>query len=268
MARPKLGRNSTQSAERQRQILHLLRQDGRVMVTDLCERLQVSVATIRRDLAALEAEGFLNRTYGGGYLAASSVTDRPVTERHSVQAAAKAAIGLAAGRLIHAGETVVFDSGSTSLAIARQLPVDLECTAFTNDLTIATTLVNYPQVKVILTGGVLDKRELVEVGSISETTLTDVVADKVFLAPMGFSIRRGFTHARLEYASFKKRMVASARQLIGIADSSKFERDYSYVITPIHQLHYLITDQGLPSQAIDSLTQGGVKVVLAEAKGE
>ena len=129
------------TAERQRRIEQMLREQGRVEVLELARLLQVSEHTVRRDLLALQGQGLLQRTHGG---AVTLDTQRlGLGDRAAVLADAKAAVGRAAAALVEPGQTVVLDAGSTPLAMARALTVR-PLTVITSSLDVAAHLRRRP----------------------------------------------------------------------------------------------------------------------------
>ena len=138
------------TAERQRRIEEMLREQGRVEVLELARLLQVSEHTVRRDLLALQGQGLLQRTHGG---AVTLDTQRlGLGARAAVLADAKAAVGRAAAALVEPGQTVVLDAGSTPLAMARALTVR-PLTVITSSLDVAAIFAGDAQVQIALTGG-------------------------------------------------------------------------------------------------------------------
>jgi DeoR/GlpR family transcriptional regulator of sugar metabolism len=251
------------TVERQWKIMEVLRERGTVNVAALSDAFQVSLSTIRRDLEKLEREGFLTKAYGGAYLRESTARDRPVGERLMTQSEAKEAIAMAAVGLIRERETIIIGSGSTCWRLARNCPADLACTVITNDLRVATELCQREKVTVIATGGQLVTIDAVAYGSIAEHTISRINADKAIFSVMGFSLERGLTHAQLEIASYKRRIISSARQLIVLVDSQKIGKVFPYLIASPDVLHKVITDEDASSSFVAQLQAVGVEVVVA-----
>ncbi len=141
--------------ERQQQILGYLQTHGRVLAGELSKQLGVSVDTIRRDLRELSESGKMQRVHGGA-LPRSPVAGT-YQERAQQWPETKAAIARAALRLIHDGQVILLDGGTTTLQVAQRLPLELRATLVTNSPLIAAALADHPCSEVILIGGRLYK---------------------------------------------------------------------------------------------------------------
>ena len=244
--------------------MEILRERGSVGVLALSDSFLVSPSTIRRDLDKLQKKGFLTKAYGGAYLQKPLVRERSLAERSMTRADAKEAIAGAAAEMITDGETIIIGSGTTCQWLARSFSTELSCTAITNDIRVAAELCNRPKVTVITTGGQLVKDSAVAYGPIAERTISRVNADKAIFSVMGFSMERGLTHALLEIASFKRRIISAARQLIVLIDSQKIGRVCPHLIMSPNQLDVVITDEDAPPSFVSEMESRGVEVILAE----
>jgi DeoR family transcriptional regulator, aga operon transcriptional repressor len=252
------------TVEREWKIMAVLRERGTVNVAALADTFQVSVSTIRRDLDKLEKDGFLTKVYGGAYLRESQVRERPLAERLMTQPEAKEEIAIAAAALIEERDTLIIGSGTTCCRLARNFPADQSGTVVTNDLRVATELCQRPKVTVIMTGGQILTNDPVAYGSIAEHTISRINADKAFFSVMGFSLERGLTHALLEIASYKRRVISAARQLVVLVDSHKIGKVFPYLITSLNELHTVVTDEDSPSSFVSRLRSAGVEVIVAK----
>lgn len=250
--------------ERQWKIMEILRERGTVGVLALSETFQVSPSTIRRDLDKLEKRGLLTKAYGGAYLHEFLVRERSLAERLMTRAEAKEAIADAAGAMIGDGETIIIGSGTTCQWLARNFPSELSCTAITNDIRLAAELCDRPKVTVLTTGGQILRDSAVAYGPIAEGTISRVNVDKAIFSVMGFSLERGLTHALLEIASYKRKIITAARQRIVLIDSHKIGRVCPHLITTPNQLDVVITDEDAPTTFVSELENQGVEVILAE----
>src|SRR6202043_1249041 len=137
--------------QRKSHILEVLRRDGQVVAKKLSAALSVSEDTIRRDLREMAQEGLLQRVHGGALPSSPAIAD--FAGRELIAADGKVAIGRAAAKLIQPGQVVMLDGGTTARQVARHIPLDLKATIVTHSPTIATELLNHPNVEVILIGG-------------------------------------------------------------------------------------------------------------------
>src|SRR6478736_3089346 len=149
--------------ERRQTILERLDRDGKVVVAELSATLDVSLDTVRRDLQELAKTVRVRRVHGGALPPA--IGSRPYAVRREQAPAAKAAIARATAGLLHDGQVIVLDAGTTTLAVARHLPPGLKATVITNSPPIAVALAEHPSVEVTVLGGTLDKSAHALVGA-------------------------------------------------------------------------------------------------------
>src|SRR5919108_3257518 len=166
--------------ERKQRILTTLRQKPAVRVTELERTLRVSAASIRRDLADLERTGLLKRTHGGAISARLTAVEPSLAEKEDRYQAEKIAIARLAAGLIHRGDTIFLDAGSTTRQIARELSHREGITVVTNALNIAWEL-STSEVDLIVVGGQVRRGILSQVGPLAEHAIASVHVDKLFL---------------------------------------------------------------------------------------
>lgn len=250
--------------ERKRKILEILEKEQAIKVLDLSAFFQVSEATIRRDLQELEEAGLLKRTHGGAVSNQTTSFEPSITEKKDQYYAEKLAIANLAVGLIQEGETVMLNAGSTTLQIALRLKQKKNITVVTNAINIAWEL-STGNIEVILLGGNLRQRTLSLVGPITENTLSGLHVDRFFLATNGLDLKKGLTTPNLNEAQTKKAMLSSAKEVIAVADHSKFGRVAFSHICHFDRVDCLITDRGAPAQVLNALRRQGIKVLVADA---
>ena len=248
--------------ERKQRILEALERDQAVKVSELSTLLQVSEASIRRDLQELEESELLKRTHGGAIANYTAAFELPLAEKEDRYKAEKTSIARAAVGLIQEGDTVILDSGSTTLQIARQLKQRRNITVVTNSLHIALELAA-SNLEVVLMGGSLRQKILSLVGPITESALAGLHVDKLFLATNGIDLEKGLTTPNLIEAQTKKAMLNSAKEVIVVADRSKFGCTAFSHICGLGRMNYLITDESPPAPFLSALEERGVKVLIA-----
>src|SRR5947209_6714670 len=150
----------TVDQSRRELIARAVRESRFVRNSELSSRFGVSTVTIRQDIDVLSARGLLQKTYGGAVFNPEGNLDSSFDQRSSLNAEAKRRIGRAAARSIARGETIILDSGSTTIEIARHLPENQDVTVVTCALNIALEAANRPGVTVIVCGGRLNARTL------------------------------------------------------------------------------------------------------------
>ncbi|OTA41509.1 MAG: hypothetical protein A6D92_06075 [Symbiobacterium thermophilum] len=174
------------------------------------------------------------------------------------------AIARVAAGMVHDGASIILDAGTTTLEIARLLKDRRNLTVVTNAYPIAAELADAPGVEVIVTGGTVRGRTLALVGPLAEQALQQVNVDIAFLGTNGIDIERGLTTPTTAEASVKRRMIAAARKVVVVADSSKAWRVAFAAVAPISSIHMLISDRGLDPRLAQELLGRGVQVLTAE----
>jgi len=244
------------TAERQRRIETLLREQGRVEVLELARMLQVSEHTVRRDLLALQQQGVLQRTHGGAVTLDTTRLD--VTARAGVLPAAKAAIGRAAAALIEPGQTLVLDAGSTPLAMARALTVR-PLTIVTSCLDIAALFADDPQVTIALTGGTWQRPHRALWGPAAIAMLAQCRADWAVPGACAIHATLGVSAPDEADAAMKRAMIACARRTLILGDHSKLGNVSAFHVAGWAQVHALLLDAPWPEGVA-----AGLPVVVAD----
>jgi DeoR family transcriptional regulator, aga operon transcriptional repressor len=248
--------------ERRRAILDAVNHDGTVLVRDLARRFGTSQITIRKDLEVLHSQGRVHRTHGGALTVESgAILDPTLRDKEKLHRKEKARIAEAAARMVEEGHSILLDSGTTTTAIARSLRGFRQLTVITNAVNIAAEL-SGTQVEVILTGGTVRTNSFSLVGPLAEDSLRQLSADILFLGVDGFDIKLGLSTPNLLEAKVNKVMMAIARKIVAVCDSSKFGRRAMSAIAPVSAIHHVITDKRVSKSDLRKLRQAGVEVTL------
>jgi len=250
--------------ERRRKIIDLVEKQGRVTVDELVKRFIVSAVTVRGDLDALSRAGAVVRSHGGALKRIGALQDVPIGVKETLHHGEKVRIGYAAAQMIGEGETVMMDSGTTTAEIARQIKfLKLKSlTVITNALNIAMELANLPHLRVIMIGGILRQMSYSLVGPHAEHTLKGLNADRLFLGVDSLDPEIGLTTPDVLEAQLNAMMIRVAREVIVVADSSKFARRNLSLIAPLDSVHKIITDDGLAPAMVAGLRARGLDVIL------
>ncbi|NPV54978.1 MAG: DeoR/GlpR transcriptional regulator [Firmicutes bacterium] len=265
----KVGQLSVLPFERQLAILEALKEKGTIDVLTLARSLGVSANTLRRDLTFLESKGYLRRVYGGATIMTVSPLEAKYVNYNTRTALAserKDIIGMVAADMIEDGDTVILDSGTTTLQIARHLEGRHNVTVITNDIKVAAELCGKRGILVVTTGGFTDE-SFSSSGVIAERTIAEVRPDKVFLSSLGVSVKDGLTDGRMEQATIKRVMANAGREVILVADSSKVGKVLSCFICPVSAITRWITDDGVPPNVIAGVEKEGCEVIIAGREG-
>ena len=249
--------------ERRRRIMEILEGQERVTVDELVGRFLVSAVTIRGDLDALAGSGLLIRSHGGALKRDEAADDVPIAVKETQHHAEKVRIGQAAARMIRDGETIMLDSGTTTAEIARQIRgMRLQAlNVITNALNIAMELATVPFVRVIMIGGILRQMSYSLSGPHAEQTLRLVHADRLFLGVDGLDPEIGLMTPDVLEAQLNAIMIQVSREVVVVADSSKFERRSLSVIGKVEAMHKLITDTRADPEKIAVLRARNIEVI-------
>jgi DeoR/GlpR family transcriptional regulator of sugar metabolism len=250
--------------QRQVTIIAELRRTGAVRVSDLTESLKVSDMTIRRDLEQLVATGIARKVHGGAVLAGQVAHEPGFAVKSELEREAKHAIAARAASLIEPGAAIALSAGTTTWAMARMLVGIPGLTVVTNSTTVAdaiATLDPDDRIDVILTGGVRTPSAAL-VGPVADRTIATMHVDQLFLGVHGMDDRVGFTTPNLGEAATDRALIACAREVIVLADSSKWGVVGLADIAPLSAADTIISDDQLPAEAVRALQEHVQAVIL------
>lgn len=255
--------------ERQNKIKAMLQRDHTVRVNRLAEELNVSVETIRRDLAQFEKEGLIKKYYGGAMLLESMDASEdkiiPVSQRESSFFEEKIAIGKKAMELIQEDQVVLLDAGTTTWCVAKHFNTMANITVITNGLNIAEVLGQYEAVSLYLVGGSLQRRTMSFVSPRPEIELKQFNADLAFIGTTGISINKCFTSHDMYEAEMKKAMIDSAKTTVIVADHSKFEQPGLISFCEFQDIDILITSDLTNQDTLNEIEKLGVEVLITRS---
>lgn len=259
-----IDQESQRSTEaRREQIADMVLSKGSVRVAELSDEFQVSEVTIRNDLMVMSKQGRLVRNHGGAIARTVTRLSTAFDQRAQESQEEKRRIGRAAARLLQPGETVIMDSGSTLMEMAKYVEPQEGLTVVTNALNVAAEVMESSNVHVILAGGSISPQTISTVGAIAERDIDEFRVDKLFLGTHAFSLNDGLLDVSVEVARVKMSMIRAARQVILLADSSKWGRAGFVRVAPLSAIHILISDIALPESARNSLADNGMELILA-----
>ncbi|MFB4354551.1 DeoR/GlpR family DNA-binding transcription regulator [Microbacterium sp. LS_15] len=255
-------------AARLEAILEMLAGQGEVGVDELVERFEASPATIRRDLDSLAARRLLTRTHGGA-VGQSVAYELPIRYKSHQQTGHKERIAAAAARLVEPGAVIGLSGGTTTTAIAGALAArdDLSgvgVTVVTNAVNIAAQLAMRPDIKVVVTGGVIHSRSFELVGPFVEQLLRGVRLDIAFIGVNAMDPVDGARTDDEREAAVNRMMAERAQRAVIVADSSKVGRGSFASIGGADLFQTLITDRGLSSSLREEFAAAGYRVVVAD----
>lgn len=246
--------------ERYVKIVALLNEKSSIKVTELANIFNVSESTIRRDLQDMNVRGLLTRTHGGAVAAQKTNFEPTFKEKKDEQYNEKTDIGKLAASIIKDGDTIILDSGTTTIEIAKFITAK-NITVITNSIDIAEELSEKEQIELIVTGGTLRTITRAMVGHITETALKNFRVDKAFIGVNGISLREGLTTPNFIEAQTKKAMINAANKVIVVADSTKFHQVCFSVISPMDIVSTIITNDTLDHNTAKDYENTGIEIL-------
>jgi DeoR family fructose operon transcriptional repressor len=250
------------AAERQLRIRQMFETRDFLDLETLCRDLDASESSVRRDLDILESEKVLKRVYGGAVPMQPPGNNPFDFAEESVRFSdEKSRIARLAAGLIHNGETVILDGGSTVAAVARELAAK-SLHIITNSLPIAESLEAIRNIELTLTGGYLDPRIRVMLGPFCEQMLSALRADAVIMG-IGSVTEAGFSNNNTLVVGSEQKMIEIAGRVIIVADRTKFGRGGLFPVAPLNAADTVVSDRELSPEYIDLLRDNGVEVLLA-----
>lgn len=254
-------------AERRQQIVAYIERQNGATVAELSEHFQISEATARRDLVVLSKRGLIERAHGGAIPRRQrhnqGLPEPPVLERASLQTDEKRRIGEAAAALVEDGDAIIIGGGTTTAEMIPHLAKRQGLTVITNALHVATLLAAHPHIGVIVLGGMLRHAELALFGAFVEEALENLRADKLFIGFAAIHVDYGFSSDDLPDVQASRSLMRAAREVIVLADHTKFGKIATIRVTPTRGVHRLVTDTAAPAADVAALRDQGVTVDLA-----
>lgn len=247
---------------RRKKILELLNREGKVKVIELSKLFGISEVTIRNDLSQLEEEGLLERIHGGATSTHKFYYNMPLLDRMKTNEAEKRKIAVACASLISNGDTVMINSGTTTLFVLQELKHVKNLTLVTNSLAIAQESGHMNNIQVILLGGNFNPQYQFAYGDDTVNQLKRYKADKLILSADGVSAEEGITTYHYLEVEVNRQMLARANKTIVATDYSKIGRTSFAYIDSVDQADVLVTNQNANREEIEFIKDKGVEIRL------
>lgn len=253
------------AAERRALLAARLSEHGRVSVVDAADELGVSGETIRRDLDVLQRHGLARRVHGGAVArAVAQATEVALADREGQHAPEKEAIAHAALAMLPQGDGwVAFDAGSSTAALVDALPADAAFDAVTHGIDSAARLARHEGVSLLVVGGRVRPTTSAAVGADTVAAYGRMRPDVAFVGTNGIALERGLTTPDVEEAAVKRALVAAARRVVVLADSSKLDTEYAMSFASLDEVDVVVTDRGASREQVGRLERVGLEVVVA-----
>lgn len=245
---------------RHAKIIEIAKSHGRVLVDDLVREFGVSAQTIRKDLNDICDRGLLKRSHGGAVFD-SGIENMEYEARRRIAAQEKDAIGQAAARIVPNNSSLFINIGTTTEAVSQALLGHTGLMVITNNINVANRMRIYPTLEVVIAGGVVRGSDG---GIVGEAAVDFIKQFKVDYAVIGTSAIDGdgalldFDYREVKVA---QAIIANARHVIVVSDSTKFERTAPVRIAHLSQVNTFITDH-CPSPSVRQVCQeAGVTLI-------
>lgn len=254
-------KNTYIPAERQKKMMEYIEANTSAQIHELAEKFHVSEATVRRDLDDLDQQGALKRTHGGAIkVDRSTAYESMYSEKIGQMLEEKHRIANSAAQMVHTGDTVLIDSGTTTFFIAQALSHHENLTIITNDLYIAYQTPLHPSSTLIVTGGTRRQGRQELVGTVTENFIRDTHVDIAFIGVDGIDLTGGATNANFAEVGVKRLMLEAAARGVIVADHSKFGRIALARICDIKEASLILTDTGIEGDMLTRLKKLGVQM--------
>ena len=252
--------------ERTERILQYVTQNGFARIQEIMDICNVSRPTVLRDLRQLEQEGLLIRTHGGAKSIRKSTAFEPRQSwKENQRAEEKRKIAALAKELVEDGDTILLDSGTTTLMLARELAAFKNITVITNDIMIAMTLSGNDDIQLVMPAGQRRKGVYSLIGPFAEMILGQLNVDKAFIGADYVDLERGITNSNIEETTIKKTILDISKKTILLVDSSKFNSVGFVKIADLDRVDTVITDEGIRRMKplLDQMNEMNIDVRIA-----
>jgi DeoR/GlpR family transcriptional regulator of sugar metabolism len=250
------------------QIVDRIEKKGSVGVSELAENFKVSEMTVRRDLMELEKMSIVRRVHGGAVAFYGRSFEPPLISRSHKNISAKQLIGKYAANMVVDGDSIAIDVGSTTMEMAMNLIGRQNLTILTPSLHIANLLSDEKNIRLILSGGIVRQGEKSLIGDLAYLAFREIFVDRLFLGVGGIDAQVGLTEFEMQDAQVKKEMIKGAKEVIVLADSSKFQQVAFSFFAKLDQINHLVCEKEPPEPLFMELKKANVSIHVVTEKKE
>ncbi len=255
-------------SHRLNEVLKVLKRQNGASIKELSRELGVSHMTIRRDLNTLEQQGMVTLFHGGAVYnqrdnAADADSEYSLVSAESEHVHEKRRIGRAAARLIEPEDILIMDTGSTTEAVARELPVDTPLTVLCYSLNVLHEVTRHPEIDLIFAGGNFHPNTLMFESPEGISLIERNRAGKAFISAAGVSLKLGVTCLNAYERNTKVAAIQSSLSRVLVADSSKFGKIQPSYFADVDDFDTIVTDDGIPDEYAEGFRERGIRVILA-----
>lgn len=248
---------------RQTEILEIARTEGKVVVEGLADRFQVTMQTIRRDLAELADAGLLDRVHGGAVLR-TGVTNIGYEERRRMNEAAKAAIGRACAQAIPNNSSMILNLGTTTEAVARELLTHQNITVVTNNINVANILLANPSCEIMVAGGAVRRSDGGLVGDLTTEFIGQFKVDFGVIGTSAMDLDGDLLDFDLPEVRVSRRIIRQSRKVFLVTDGSKLGRPAPVRLASLEEVDTVFTDRPFPPELMQRCAEWQTEVHLAQ----
>lgn len=250
---------------RRQQIMHRLKQQGRITIQEIIDHFECSEATARRDIDMLEKTTGIIRTIGGALFDGFSPSkESTFTEKKQLLWNEKEAIAAKAAELVQEGDVIGLSGGTTTFLIARALKMRHGITVVTNAVNIAMELADSDGIQLVVIGGVMRSKSYELCGPLAERTIEHINIGIMFLGIDGLTIDKGITSFSELEAQTVRMLLGKSEKTIAVFDHTKIGKSSLFSIAPLTQLYAGITDANVDPSVVEQLEQHGVVIHIAK----
>jgi DeoR family myo-inositol catabolism operon transcriptional repressor len=239
---------------------------GSSSLEELCQQFNVSMNTVRRDIADLVQRGHLKKVYGGVSAGTRPPAVIPISERSLRNDDGKQAIGKLAATLVQDNMSIFLDSGSTTMRILPYLAEKRNVTVITHSLMALYEAAKYPSLHVIALGGMYNYVTSSFVGANTLDELSKMAINLVFLASTGVTLERGLTNTTYFEVEVKQSVAKQNKNLVLMADHTKFGHDALLTFCSFEDLTAVVTDQPLPNSYMSVIHRLGIQLLTPSSE--
>ncbi|WP_046469334.1 DeoR/GlpR family DNA-binding transcription regulator [Allosalinactinospora lopnorensis] len=252
--------------QRREHILKLLQERHVLSINELTSMLSVSHMTVRRDIQTLENEGKVLSVTGGVRLAARLKSEPSYLAKAQLEVPAKRAITRAAAELVRENFTIFLDAGTTTLQMVPMLTGKRGLTVVTNDFNVVGHLMEYPNIELIHTGGVVSHADHSSVGQFTADFLSKVNVDLAFIASSSWDIDRGSTTPSEPKVVAKQQLLNIASKSVLTVDSTKYGKFGTFRVARLEEFDLIVSDDRLPRSAVDEMRSRDMRLHLVASE--